>query len=92
MAYDINIKREMTTMFFLTDNATYTIETQENRRVVAFENGEQVWGTTTQYNILFGNEVINFCYDEDMIATQIADFEGNGDNIDPIYFTGITNG
>ena len=78
-------------MTIFSNLATYTIEPEEQRRVVAFENGAPVWDTYTQYNILLNGERVTFCFDEELVEETIRWFE-EGDRIDPRYFTGLTAG
>ena len=78
-------------MTFFSNLATYTVETQEARRVVEFKDGQPIWADYIIYNIYINGEWINACTDENDIEDLVRLFE-YGDDIDPIYFTGITNG
>ena len=79
-------------MTYLSNLATYTVEIEEQRRVVDFDDNGAVWGTIHQYNIFFQGERIAFCYEEDRIQEMINDFEGKTVQPDAIYFRGVTAG
>jgi len=79
-------------MTYLSNQATYTVEIENQRRVVDFDDNGAVWGTTHQYNIFFQGERIAFCYEEDQVREMIQDFEGAIVHPDAIYFTGLTAG
>lgn len=86
------IERKPIIMTYATDQTLYTVEIENQRRVVEFVDGAAVWGTTHQYNIFFQGERIAFCYEEDQIQTMVDDFEGKTVQPDAIYFTGLTAG
>jgi len=79
-------------MTFATNQVLYTVEIENQRRVVDFDDNGAVWGTIHQYNIFFQGERIAFCYEEDQIQAMVDDFEGNTVQPDAIYFTGVTAG
>ena len=78
-------------MTLTTAYTIYTIELETKKRVTEFVNGKAVWTEYTQYNILHDGEVVQFCFNEEDVEEAIRFFE-EGDNIDPIYFTGLTAG
>ena len=79
-------------MTYATDQVLYTVEIENQRRVVEFNENGAVWGTTHQYNIFFQGERIAFCYEEDQIQAMVDNFEGKTVQPDAIYFTGVTAG
>jgi len=79
-------------MTYLSNLATYTVEIENQRRVVDFDDNGAVWDTTYQYNIFFQGERIAFCYEEDQVQVMVDDFEGKTVQPDAIYFTGVTAG
>ena len=50
---------------------TFTVDTTEDTRVVAFENGNPVYGTTTQFNIRKGDQLVGFVFNQDDVETAI---------------------
>ena len=49
---------------FTTDQAVYTVETHEQRRVTEFVGGAPVWGVITTYRIMKDGKLLTVCYDE----------------------------
>ena len=78
-------------MFYTSPNATYIIEHELESRVTEFREGAPVWNDYNVFNIFLDGKLVSFCHQEEDIASQVNFFE-NGDGIDPIYFSGITNG
>jgi len=78
-------------MTFSTDKNTYTVNFRTERRVTSFKNHQPVWEDLPRWDITLDGEIVQWCYDEDQIASRINFFE-NGDGIDPIYFNGVTAG
>ena len=78
-------------MTYISPNTLYQIEPVTQKRVTEFVDGQPVWTEYTQFNIIHDGEVVQFCFNEEDIEETIRFFE-KGDNIDPIYFTGLTAG
>ena len=66
----------MTIKTFTTALATYTIETDHNRRVDRFEDGVAVWADVTTYRIMKDGKLLTVCYDEADIA-MVVDAQEN---------------
>ncbi len=50
---------------------TFTVDTTEDTRVVAFENGKPVYDTQTQFNIRKGDQLVGFVFDQDDVDAAI---------------------
>ena len=79
-------------MFYTTQTTTYIIEPVTTKRVTDFVDGQPVWTETTLYNVLHDGEFVTYAPTEEELPVVIDIFEGGGDRIDPIYFTGLTAG
>ena len=75
-----------------TNKATYEIRVDVETRMAEGPFGHLVPKSYLVYNILEDGKMVRFCHDENDIEEMIAIHEGRGDNIDPIYFTGVTSG
>ena len=56
---------------FTYKDRTFTIDTEEQTRVVAFENGKPVYGDYTQFNIRENGKLLSFVFDQEMIPQVI---------------------
>ena len=50
---------------------TFTIDTENLTRVVAFENGKPVYGDYTQFNIRENGQRVGFVFEEDLVQDAI---------------------
>ena len=85
MSYINNRKKETMTNFTTTyKNRQFDIDTQVDRRVVAFENGKPVYGENTQFNIRENGQLVSFVFQEDLVQDairQMVDFPNQAEAI-----------
>ena len=62
----------MTNYFITYKDQRFDVDTTEDTRVVAFEDGKPVYGTTTQFNIRQDGQLVGFVFDQTEVPTAIA--------------------
>ena len=68
------MKNKATTMnYFITyKDQRFEVDTTEDTRVTAFENGKPVYTTTTQFNIRKDGQLVGFVFDQTEVPTAVA--------------------
>jgi len=69
---------------FYYKDRTFTIDTEDQTRVVAFENGKPVYGDYTQFNIREDGQLKGFVFEHDAVPEairQMVDFPNQAEAI-----------